>query len=132
METINERIQMIVNKHYRGNESEFARDVGIGQSTLNGILGTRKNNPSADTVSKILNAKRLKINTDWLIKGEGEMERKENTITENAVSREADQTQLKIQMLQERIDQLEAKLEDATRKNAVADYLLKMKDEGKN
>jgi len=124
METINDRIQNIVNVYYRGNESEFARDIGVGQSTLNGILGTRKNNPSSDTIGKILSATVVKISSDWLMTGNGEMEKKENVFTANTVSGEAEQRHLRIKMLEERIEELKKENKELTEIAAVLRYQL--------
>lgn len=72
MESVNDRIQFIVNEKFNGNISAFCRSVDIKQPTMNTILGERKSRPSFDVISNILNAEALNINTDWLMKGYGE------------------------------------------------------------
>ena len=73
MATINERIQIIIDQYYKGNESELCRDTGIKQSTINAILGARKSSPSSETVTKIINARVVNINPTWLLTGKGSM-----------------------------------------------------------
>lgn len=71
METINERIQYIIDQYYNRNESSFCRDTGIKQATINGITGNRGSKPSSDTLEKIINATVVRVNPDWLVIGEG-------------------------------------------------------------
>ena len=70
MESINERIQLIINEYYKKNVSAFSEDCGISQKTINDIVGKKKNEPSYGTISKILTAKAVKINPVWLQLGE--------------------------------------------------------------
>lgn len=72
MDSINERIQFIVNERFNGNTSAFCRSVDVKQPTMNTILGERKSRPSFDVISNIANAKALNINTNWLIRGTGD------------------------------------------------------------
>jgi transcriptional regulator with XRE-family HTH domain len=73
METINDRLQKIVDAHFRGNVSLFSREIGISQSTINEILGRKKMKPSSATLERILNGSSVKINPSWLLTGQGEM-----------------------------------------------------------
>ena len=57
MDTINERIQFIINERFDGNTSAFCRSVDVKQPTMNTILGERKSKPSFDVISNIVNAK---------------------------------------------------------------------------
>lgn len=84
METINERIQFIVNEKFKGNISSFCRSTDVKQPTMNTILGERKSKPSFDVISNIINAEALiGINIEWLITGKGEpFENKNPQITE--------------------------------------------------
>ena len=72
MDTINERIQFIINERFDGNTSAFCRSVDVKQPTMNTILGERKSKPSFDVISNIVNAKALFINSDWLLTGKGD------------------------------------------------------------
>lgn len=71
MQTINERIEFVIDTFYQRNESTFCRDTGINQTTINGITGGKRSKPSATTIAKILNAKMVKINSGWLLTGDG-------------------------------------------------------------
>ena len=77
MDTINERIRMILDKEYKGNVSEFARCSGVPQPTLSNIVGNRMSKPSADNIAKIINSHEL-ISASWLVTGEGEMLKRKN------------------------------------------------------
>ena len=127
METINKRVQLVINKHYGRNASEFARDIDIRQSTISGIIGSRQTNPTSDTIEKMLNATKVKINCDWLITGKGEMVLKES-VSENKVSREVEDnsgvTQLKIIWLKELIEEYKKEIKVLTETNAVLNYQL--------
>lgn len=57
------------------NSGQFAQEIGIQTSTLSHILNGR-NKPSLDVMKKILN-RYPKIESDWLILGQGAMLRKE-------------------------------------------------------
>lgn len=72
MNSINERIQFIINERFSGNVSAFCRNVDVKQPTMNTILGERKSKPSFDIISNILNARALNdIDANWLITGKG-------------------------------------------------------------
>ena len=71
MDSINERIEYLINTYYNRNESSFSRDTGIKQATINGITGGRMSKPSSDTLERILNATVVKVNSEWLITGDG-------------------------------------------------------------
>ena len=47
MNTINERLDLVLNEHFKGNVSKFARSAGIPQTTLNNIIGERRSKPHA-------------------------------------------------------------------------------------
>lgn len=51
--------------------AQFADRIGINRGTLNHVLNGR-NKPSLDVVSRIIESLDY-INTDWLLKGEGDM-----------------------------------------------------------
>ncbi len=71
METINERIKYIIDQYYNGTVSNFAKEVGVTQSTMSQIVSRNKNNPTAATVEKILNASAVNISPNWLVTGRG-------------------------------------------------------------
>lgn len=79
MNTINERIKMMLLEEYKGNVSEFARRSGVPQPTLNNIVGNRLSKPSADNLALIINSNEL-INARWLLTGEGDMHVSKNEV----------------------------------------------------
>ena len=69
METINDRMEMLVNEHFGGNKAAFAKILGIERATLsNYIGGARRSKPSVDMVSKIVTT--LNVDARWLLTGE--------------------------------------------------------------
>lgn len=75
MSTINERFVFILNEKYGGNVSEFARQSGIPQGTLNNIVGNRLSKPSFENISKLVSSDET-IDARWILTGEGDMNRK--------------------------------------------------------
>lgn len=74
MQTINERIQYIINKLYSGNVSEFERASEIKPYTVKNIIGGRQTKPSFDILESIVR-NNVQISARWLLLGKGEMER---------------------------------------------------------
>jgi transcriptional regulator with XRE-family HTH domain len=69
------RIKRIVTELYGGNQSEFARRIGISESNVRSYLvGTT---PKADVLEKIVN--HIAISYEWLLTGKGFMLRDEQT-----------------------------------------------------
>ncbi|KAA6307652.1 hypothetical protein EZS27_040676, partial [termite gut metagenome] len=67
--SISLRIKRIVTELYDGNQSEFARKIGISESSVRSYLvGTT---PKADVLEKIVN--NIAISYEWLLTGEGSM-----------------------------------------------------------
>lgn len=68
-ETINDRIEMLVNKHYNGNKAAFARAIGLNPTALSSYIGTqRRSKPNVDMVVKIMNV--TGVDPRWLLTGE--------------------------------------------------------------
>lgn len=74
-DTINNRLQIILDTFYSGDVRYLARDSNIPLSSLNSIFGERKSKPSFDTLEKMyLNAlQQYNIDAGWLAMGIGEM-----------------------------------------------------------
>lgn len=69
METINDRIESLVNEKFNGNKAAFASSIGLGPTALSNYLGNkRRSKPSVDMVAKIV--KSLDVDARWLLTGE--------------------------------------------------------------
>lgn len=68
VETINDRLQKLVNEKTNGNRSEFCRKLGLENFSLNNFLGSRKSKPSVDFLCKVI--KRFNVDPYWLLFGE--------------------------------------------------------------
>lgn len=68
METINDRMEMLVNEHFNGNKAAFAKAIGIEPSTMSSYIGNkRRSKPSIDMVTKIVTS--LNVDAYWLLTG---------------------------------------------------------------
>ena len=70
IETIHDRIQLLVDKYGAGKNTNFARMIGVSESNIRSYIGGV--NPKADVLAKIV--KSCDINPMWLITGEGNIE----------------------------------------------------------
>lgn len=69
METINDRMETLVNERFGGNKAAFATSIGLGPTALSNYLGNkRRSKPSVDMVAKIV--KTLDVDARWLLIGE--------------------------------------------------------------
>lgn len=51
METINDRMEMLVNQRFNGNKAAFAKTIGLPPTGLSNYLGTkRRSKPSVEMV----------------------------------------------------------------------------------
>lgn len=73
-----ERLQQIIT-HEQLNVSSFARQIGVGDQTIRGIVVQRRNKPGFDILVKIIQTFPW-LNAEWLLTGNGEMVRKETTV----------------------------------------------------
>ena len=81
-ETINDRIEILVNERFGGNKSAFAKSIGQPPTGLSNYIGTkRRSKPSVDLVRSIVVD--LGVSAHWLITGEGDMmmDRNANNVT---------------------------------------------------
>lgn len=69
MNTINERIDLLTEKFYHGNNSKFAKSLGINEANIRNYRANTE--PRMDVLKKIHSV--LNVNYDWLLNGEGEM-----------------------------------------------------------
>ena len=70
METINDRMELLVNQRFEGNKAAFAKAIAVEPTTMSSYLGNkRRSKPSVDMVAKIVVA--LNVDAKWLLIGEG-------------------------------------------------------------
>ena len=82
--TINQRIKEIDDKLCNGNISELARIAKTSQPALRDIVGTKQRKPGFDIIKKIADCEPLRINTEWLIRGRGPIQKSQVDILYNA------------------------------------------------
>ena len=82
MKNINERIEKII-EHSKLSNSEFADAIEVPRSSISHILSGR-NKPSLDFLMKIKNEFPT-FTWDWMIYGEGDMEKSEEEKSENII-----------------------------------------------
>ena len=89
-ESINSRIQYIVDGIFKGNKSELCRKSGVPFSILSTILGERQSNPTLDTLQAIFNSvAEYNISLNWFYNGIGNIEAtQESTSAELKISPE--------------------------------------------
>lgn len=108
-ETINDRIEMLINEHFDGNKAAFAKSIGLPPTGLSNYLGKqRRSKPSVDMVTKIILT--LGVDARWLLIGE-ETPKKE-VRTEGDYSPASDSGDISVivgdAVLAERVKSLEA------------------------
>lgn len=68
-ETINDRIEMLVNQRFDGNKAAFAKSIGLPPTGMSSYLSKqRRSKPSVDMVTKIVVT--LDVDARWLLTGE--------------------------------------------------------------
>lgn len=77
--TINERVKQIADKLCDGNISEMARIIGVRQPSLRDVVTGKLVKPGFDMIRSIIDSSTLNISAEWLVRGEGEMQR--HTVT---------------------------------------------------
>lgn len=113
METINDRMEMLVNERFNGNKAAFAKSIDMSPTSISSYLGNkRRSKPSVDMVAKIVLT--LDVDAKWLLTGEETQQQNMNTnmrgnVTDSNVSVGTDA------VLAERIKALEALLAEKER-----------------
>lgn len=69
--TINNRIEQIIEKLYKGNKRAFATAIGVAPTVIQNVVGTRQGKPSYGLLEKICAIESISI--AWVITGEGAM-----------------------------------------------------------
>lgn len=68
-ETINDRIEMLVNERFEGNKAAFAKAIGLPPTGLSSYLSKqRRSKPNVDLITKIVVT--LNVDARWLLTGE--------------------------------------------------------------
>lgn len=87
METINQRIEMLIKHFSNGKQGEFARKISVAQSNISSVVSGRSASPSYEMIQKIITT--YPVNSDWLISGKGamlkEVEKKEEKPSDSNV-----------------------------------------------
>ncbi len=69
METINDRMEVLVNQKFDGNKAAFAKAIDMSPTMMSSYLGNkRRSKPSVDMVAKIIT--KLNVDARWLLTGE--------------------------------------------------------------
>lgn len=79
METINDRMEMLVNERFNGNKAAFAKSIEMSPTSMSSYLGNkRRSKPSVDMVAKIVLA--LDVDAKWLLTGIETADKVENSV----------------------------------------------------
>lgn len=71
METISDRMELLLNERFNGNKAAFAKTIGLLPTGLSNYLGNkRRSKPSVDMIARIVTA--LGVDARWLLTGEGD------------------------------------------------------------
>ena len=121
METINDRMEILVNERFDGNKAAFAKAIGLPPTGLSNYLGSkRRSKPSVDMVTKIVT--NLNIDAYWLLTGEKSrttqlsIEGHNNQVNgEGAKGNINGGTTVEVAVLEERIKAMQALLDEKER-----------------
>lgn len=110
-ETINDRIEMLVNERFDGNKAAFSKAIGLSPTAMSSYIGKqRRSRPNIDMVTKII--VKLDVDALWLLTGEETP--KKNVHTEGDYSPASDSGDVSVivgdAVLGERVKYLEALL----------------------
>lgn len=106
METINDRMEMLINERFNGNKAAFAKAIGTERATLSNYVGSmRRSKPSVNMVTKIVVA--LNVDARWLLTGEETSSIKKTNAEDVSPAKEA--------IYEERIKALKAVLAEKER-----------------
>ena len=117
METINDRMEMLVNERFGGNKAAFATSIGLGPTALSNYLGNkRRSKPSVEMLAKIV--KVLDVDAKWLLIGEQTASNHVSTqgnYSPASVNGNAINTSGEVELLQQRVKLLEELLAEKER-----------------
>ena len=84
-QTVNQRINFLIDSLESGNKSAFANKLGVKSGVVGDWVGGRLNKPGYDALLKILEAY-PSVNAEWLMKGHGEPSHASATTTPQKTS----------------------------------------------
>lgn len=120
METINDRMEMLVNEHFNGNKAAFAKAVGFEPSTMSSYIGNkRRSKPSIDMVTKIVT--NLNVDAYWLLTGKKSQPAQMSLTGHNQVNGDGahgninGESSVDVAVLQERIKAMQKLLDEKER-----------------
>lgn len=68
-QTINDRMEILVNEKFAGNKAAFAKFIGLSPTAISSYLGKeRRSKPNIDMVTNII--VKLRVDPMWLLTGE--------------------------------------------------------------
>jgi hypothetical protein len=71
--TINQRLEKLVQRFSDGIVSNFAKRIGVSHTSIASMMpGSRESKPGFEIIAKVVETF-PEVNSDWLLKGEGEM-----------------------------------------------------------
>ena len=117
METINDRIEMLINQRFDANKTAFANAIGIPPTSVSNYFSEkRRSKPSVDMLAKIV--KLLNVDAKWLLIGE--MSEKNAISTKGdfspaSINGNATNNMEGVVLLKERINHLEEMLTEKER-----------------
>lgn len=72
METINDRLEQVINSLFGGNKAAFAKSIDLPPTGMSNYIGNKRRSiPSSEIASKIVSV--LGVDANWLLTGEGDM-----------------------------------------------------------
>lgn len=129
METINDRMEALVNERFNGNKAAFASALGMGPTIMSSYLGEkRRSKPSVDMVAKIV--KLLNVDAKWLLIGEPTTNNHVSTqgdYSPASVNGDAINTIGEVELLKEQVKHLEILLSEKERLIKVYERMMESK-----
>jgi transcriptional regulator with XRE-family HTH domain len=121
METINDRMEMLVNERFGGNKAAFAKAIDLTPTAISSYLGTkRRSKPSVEMVTNIVT--KLNVDAYWLLTGE---KREQDNVAVNGSHNQVNgdgahgningESSVDVAVLQERIKAMQKLLDEKER-----------------
>ncbi|MEG1861215.1 MAG: XRE family transcriptional regulator [Bacteroidaceae bacterium] len=109
METINDRMEMLVNERFAGNKAAFAKKIGLPPTGLSSYLGKqRRSKPSIDMVAKIITE--VGVDALWLITGEKSKDSSTSAVVNDSISPASENQSDSVDVYKKEIERLQSLL----------------------